>query len=75
MKTYYASQDELCIDKGQQVWPIKEAIEMASKDGLPHDAFKVFDDKLFWGNYNGKWIFVNNENVPICKEVEGEKGK
>ena len=71
MKKYYASADELFVNKGQQVWPREEALQMKDgldKSSLSNPSLSIFD---FWTKScnTGKWVIVFNKNIPTCVET------
>jgi len=66
MKLYYATEDEMFVKKGQQVWPREEAIKGFTKPS------SLFGDYAFWtiaNNSMGGWVHVNKENIPLCVET------
>jgi hypothetical protein len=70
MKLYYATEDEMFVKKGQQVWPREEALKMMDETGRRLCNF--LREYLFWAKTNNdiyEWIRVQNSNIPLCVET------
>ena len=70
---YYASQDELGVKKGQRVYPREEVLKIMNPEARATFSNHLFSNKKFFAPTKwdpSGWIYVDNTNPPIRKEID-----